>query len=113
VINSVTTWLTVQCQTNFATEFLADEAIARAKELDAIFKETGKTVGPLHGIPISVKEHVALKGKRCNAGFVAWVNDELAEEDSLTVAYLKNAGAVVHVRTNQPQSLMVSGSAKS
>jgi hypothetical protein len=32
---------------NFATEFMAEEAIARAKELDAYYKETGKLVGPL------------------------------------------------------------------
>lgn len=36
-------------QLNFATEFLADEAIARAKELDAHFQRTGKLVGPLVG----------------------------------------------------------------
>jgi hypothetical protein len=34
-------------QLNFATEFMADEAIARAKELDAYYKKTGKLVGPL------------------------------------------------------------------
>lgn len=34
-------------QLNFATEFLADEAIARAKELDEYYQRTGKLVGPL------------------------------------------------------------------
>jgi amidase len=34
-------------QLNFAIEFMADEAIERAKELDAYYKETGKLMGPL------------------------------------------------------------------
>jgi hypothetical protein len=42
-------------QLNFATEFLADEAIARARELDEHYKPTGELVGPLvSGRPIEV-----------------------------------------------------------
>lgn len=92
---------------NFATEFLTDEALTRAAELDAHFKETGKIVGPLHGVPISIKEHIGLKGHTCNASYLAW-SDNVAEEDALIVRLLRKAGAVFHVRTNQPQSLMVS-----
>lgn len=98
--------LLIHIQTNFATQFLADEAIARAKELDKAFKETGKIVGPLHGVPISVKEHLNLKGKTCHAGFVTWV-DRVALEDAHMIELLKNAGCVIHVRTTEPQSLMV------
>ncbi|KAE8348961.1 amidase signature domain-containing protein [Aspergillus coremiiformis] len=90
---------------NFATEFLAENAIARAKELDAHYKRTGKVVGPLHGVPISVKEHIGMKNRTCNAGYVAWVND-IAPEDALILQCLHKAGAIFHVRTNQPQSLM-------
>ncbi|RAL13671.1 putative glutamyl-tRNA(Gln) amidotransferase subunit A [Aspergillus homomorphus CBS 101889] len=90
---------------NFATEFLADKAIARARELDQYFKDTGKLVGPLHGVPISVKEHIGIKDLTCNGGYVAWVND-IATEDALLLQCLEKAGAVFHVRTNQPQSLM-------
>ncbi|KAJ5128565.1 hypothetical protein N7448_002282 [Penicillium atrosanguineum] len=90
---------------NFATEFLADEAIARAKELDEYYQQTGKLVGPLHGVPISVKEHIGLKNKTCNTGFVAWV-DKVTPEDAHLIQLLSKAGAIFHVRTNQPQSLM-------
>ncbi|GKZ44298.1 hypothetical protein AbraIFM66951_006187 [Aspergillus brasiliensis] len=90
---------------NFATEFLTDRAIARAKELDEYYRRTGKLVGPLHGVPISVKEHVEVKGLTCNAGYVAWV-DDVATQDALILQCLEKAGAVFHVRTNQPQSLM-------
>ncbi|KAG2421812.1 hypothetical protein HFD88_005788 [Aspergillus terreus] len=91
--------------TNFATEFMADAAIARAKELDAHYKKTGKLVGPLHGVPISVKEHIQIAGRTCNAGYVTWAND-IATEDALLLQYLTTAGAIFHLRTNQPQSLM-------
>ncbi|PLN76968.1 amidase signature domain-containing protein, partial [Aspergillus taichungensis] len=90
---------------NFATEFMADRAIARAKELDQYYQQTGRVVGPLHGVPISVKEHIEVKDRICNAGYVAWVND-VSTEDALLLKYLEKAGAVFHVRTNQPQSLM-------
>ncbi|OGE48730.1 hypothetical protein PENARI_c026G06386 [Penicillium arizonense] len=90
---------------NFATEFMADEAIARAKELDEYYRRTGRLVGPLHGVPISVKEHLSFKNRTCNTGYVAWV-DKVATEDALLIQLLGKAGAVFHVRTNQPQSLM-------
>ncbi|KAJ5571881.1 hypothetical protein N7535_005541 [Penicillium sp. DV-2018c] len=90
---------------NFATEFLADEAVARAKELDEYYQRTGKLVGPLHGVPISVKEHISMKGRTCNTGYVAWV-DRVTAEDALLLQLLSKAGAIFHVRTNQPQSLM-------
>jgi hypothetical protein len=34
-------------QLNFATEFMAEKAISRAKELDQYFEKTGKLIGPL------------------------------------------------------------------
>ncbi|KUI61470.1 hypothetical protein VP1G_08646 [Cytospora mali] len=92
--------------TNFVTEFLADDALQRADELDAHFKATGQLVGPLHGIPTSVKEHIALANRITNAGFVSFIQHPLPTEDAHLVTLLKKSGAVFHVRTNQPQSLM-------
>lgn len=37
---------------NCVTEIRFDEAIAQAKELDAYLRREGKTIGPLHGLPI-------------------------------------------------------------
>jgi Asp-tRNA(Asn)/Glu-tRNA(Gln) amidotransferase A subunit family amidase len=62
-------------------------------------------MGPLHGIPISVKEHIGMKGLDHNAGFVAWVGS-VCEEDAHILQILWNAGAVFYARTTQPQSLM-------
>lgn len=35
--------------------------MAQAKELDAYYKKNGKTVGPLHGLPISLKDQFRVK----------------------------------------------------
>ncbi|KAF4851885.1 putative amidase [Colletotrichum siamense] len=90
---------------NFATEFMVEDALAAAEELDAHFKKTGKLVGPLHGVPISAKEHMSLKGRRVHSGYVAWA-DNVADADALVIRLAKAAGAVFHVRTNEPQSVM-------
>ncbi|ODV89830.1 hypothetical protein CANCADRAFT_46226 [Tortispora caseinolytica NRRL Y-17796] len=91
---------------NCCAELLFDEAIIRAKELDSYFKSTGKTVGPLHGLPISTKEHIATKGHITHASYAAWVEHE-EPEDAITLQILKAAGAVHFARTNEPLSLMV------
>ncbi|KAJ3552694.1 hypothetical protein NPX13_g11054 [Xylaria arbuscula] len=91
--------------TNCVTEILSERALKRAAELDDHLAATGKPVGPLHGLPISVKEHIGMKGLDLNAGFVSWVG-RVAEEDALILQILWNAGAVFYVRTTQPQTLM-------
>ncbi|KAL2818241.1 amidase signature domain-containing protein [Aspergillus cavernicola] len=90
---------------NFATEFLEESALAQAKRLDEVFKETGEIVGPLHGVPISVKEHIGIKGRVCHGGFVSWC-DHISPDDAYVIQFLQNSGAIVHVRTNEPQTLM-------
>jgi amidase len=42
-------------------EFFPEMALARAQELDTYYQETGKTVGPLHGLPISLKDQFRIK----------------------------------------------------
>ncbi|EXF81460.1 amidase [Colletotrichum fioriniae PJ7] len=95
----------IQQLTNFATEILADDAMKKAGELDAHLQKTGQLAGPLHGIPISVKEHIGMGGHITHAGFVSKITN-IPLEDALSIQILKKAGAVIHVRTNQPQSLM-------
>ena len=91
--------------TNFATQFFIKEALTRAKNLDEYLAKTGKTVGPLHGIPVSVKEQIGMAGKITHGGWVAWL-DYIPKEDATSVKMLKKLGAVLFVRTNEPQTLM-------
>jgi amidase len=93
---------------NYATEFMAEEALAQACALDAHFRSTGKIVGVLHGVPVSTKEMVSFKGRIVHTGYVSWISN-VAQEDALMVRTLRKAGAVFHVRTNLPQTCMVRG----
>jgi amidase len=47
---------------NCLTEIFVDQALRRAAELDAYLKRTGTVVGPLHGLPISLKDQISMKG---------------------------------------------------
>lgn len=87
---------------------MIDEAIDEARKLDSHFKQTGKIVGPLHGVPISVKEMVHFKDRICHTAYVSWI-DRIPKQDALMVRLLKKAGAIFHIRTNEPQTVMVSG----
>lgn len=49
-------------QTNCLTEIFIDRALERAAWLDEQLKSTGKVVGPLHGLPVSLKDQVRIKG---------------------------------------------------
>jgi amidase len=90
---------------NCITELLPERALKRATELDEYYATHGKPIGPLHGLPISVKEHIAMKGLDINAGFVSWVG-RIAPDEGLILKLLWHAGCVFHARTTEPQTLM-------
>ncbi|CZT16608.1 related to vitamin D3 hydroxylase-associated protein [Ramularia collo-cygni] len=90
--------------TNCVTELLTDQALERANFLDEHFSKHGP-IGPLHGLPISVKEHISMKDLDVNAGFVSWVG-RIGADDALILKLLWHAGAVFHARTTEPQTLM-------
>ncbi|KAF2727068.1 amidase [Polyplosphaeria fusca] len=91
--------------TNCLTELLPSLALSRAQELDKYFSTHQKPIGPLHGLPISVKEHIGFKGLRCTTGYVShW--DNISKEDAHVLQTLSTAGAVFHCRTTVPQTMM-------
>lgn len=89
---------------NCLTQVMFASALARAEELDAKFKASGP-VGPLHGLPVSIKECIAIKGTYSTGGLVHFLN--VAEEDAVIVKLLKSAGAVLYVKTNVPQTMLI------
>ncbi|KAJ4317702.1 hypothetical protein N0V84_007221 [Fusarium piperis] len=95
--------------TNFITEVNFDQAIRRAKELDEHLKRTGTTVGPLHGLPITVKDHMDVEGHDSSAGIAAFGFDP-AKSNSFLVQMLVDAGAVVVAKSNVPQTCLAADS---
>ncbi|KAL4936341.1 Acetamidase [Aspergillus oleicola] len=94
--------------TNCTLEFFPDAALAQAKELDEYYTEHGKTVGPLHGLPISLKDQLRVKGVETSMGYISWLNqyDDATTESTLTTL-LRQSGAIFYVKTSVPQTLMV------
>ena len=82
------------------------EAFERAKVLDAHFKATGKPLGPLHGLPVSIKDSFNIIGKDSTIGFAAYV-DQPATYESVLPQVLRAAGAVLYVKTNTPMAMMI------
>src|SRR5579864_2705504 len=66
---------------------------------------SGKDLGPLHGVPISIKSSMDVAGLRCEAGTRLRAG-HVATEDAPLVARLRNAGAIVLGVTNTPELLM-------
>ncbi|THH06919.1 hypothetical protein EW145_g3745 [Phellinidium pouzarii] len=97
--------IVAQQVTNCLTEIFVERALARAGECDAYLKKNGKPMGALHGLPISLKDQVRLKGLETTIGYVSWIGD-YATRDATLATILYEAGAVPFVRTNVPQTLM-------
>ncbi|KAJ7446418.1 general amidase [Mycena galericulata] len=91
--------------TNCLTEIFVDRALARAKALDDHLKTTGKVVGALHGLPISLKDQISIKGIESSMGYISWIG-QFAEKNSVLVDILESLGAIPFVKTNVPQTLM-------
>jgi amidase len=98
-----------QC-VNCLTEIMFGEALARARECDAYLKKEGKPIGPLHGLPISLKDSFNVKGTQATIGYVSFISRPPAATNSSLVDILSNAGAVFHVKTNLPQTMMTADS---
>ncbi|KAI4712033.1 hypothetical protein J4E89_003479 [Alternaria sp. Ai002NY15] len=91
--------------TNCLTEIFFDDALKRAQELDAHLASGKAPLGPLHGVPISLKDTFRVRGHDASIGLAA-LCFKPAQENSILVDCLLNAGAVLYCKTNVPQTLM-------
>ncbi|OAP65475.1 hypothetical protein AYL99_01447 [Fonsecaea erecta] len=94
--------------TSCLTETFFDAALQRAKDLDQRRSE-GKKLGPLHGLPISLKDSFQVAGTEASIGFVSFLGKR-SKENSPIVDILLDLGAVLYVKTNIPQTLMTADS---
>ena len=79
----------------------SDEALATADRLQQAVQRD-ESLGPLHGIPISVKDLELTRGVRSTMGSVVF-QDRVAEMDSVVVERVRQAGAVILGKTNTPE----------
>ena len=77
--------------------FDPDHAMAEAKKADQR-QDHGERLGPLHGIPVGIKDVIDAKGMPGENGSPIFAN-RVPEEDSKAVAQLKNAGAIIMGKT--------------
>ena len=77
---------------------MGKEALAQATTLDAEAK-AGKFRGPLHGIPISLKDNIDTAGTRTTAASPMF-KDRIPTEDAAIVTRLKQAGAIILGKVN-------------
>ncbi|WP_366655660.1 amidase [Fodinicurvata sp. EGI_FJ10296] len=79
-------------------EVYADEAMAAAEAHDRLIA-AGHRIGPLHGIPVALKDLVEMKGKHTTGGSAEW-RGRISEETATLVRLLEAAGMIVIGKTH-------------
>jgi aspartyl-tRNA(Asn)/glutamyl-tRNA(Gln) amidotransferase subunit A len=79
----------------------ADEAREAARRAEAALM-TGSDLGPLHGVPFSVKDLLFTKGIRSTMGSLIFA-DQVPAEDAVPVRRLREAGAILIGKTTTPE----------
>ena len=89
-----------QCepQLNAFITVFREGSLESARQAEAEIRG-GKDLGPLHGIPIALKDIICVEGTRSTAGS-NFFSDESPQFDATLVSKLKNAGAIIIGKTN-------------
>jgi Asp-tRNA(Asn)/Glu-tRNA(Gln) amidotransferase A subunit family amidase len=83
-----------------------EAVLAQARAAEKALLSTNKDeLGPLHGVPLSIKSSIDVAGHRCEAGTRLRAG-HIASDDAPLVARLRAAGAVILGVTNTPEMLM-------
>ncbi|KND86633.1 Acetamidase [Tolypocladium ophioglossoides CBS 100239] len=100
--------------TNCLHEIFFEAALDDAQRLDDHLARTGTPVGPLHGLPVSLKDQLHVKGVETTMGYVGWIGTfegkrgtgkEKVRESEL-VRELRELGAVLYCKTSVPHTLI-------
>jgi len=80
---------------------LAPDVLERARTADDAFVHS-EHLGPLHGVPFTIKDSLDTAGLVTTAGTAGW-RDRVPERDATVVARLRAAGAILLGKTNTPE----------
>jgi Asp-tRNA(Asn)/Glu-tRNA(Gln) amidotransferase A subunit family amidase len=89
---------------NAFVDWKPDAVLAQARAAEKAILQ-GEAVGPLHGVPLSIKSSIDVTGHRCEAGSRLRAG-YIAADDAPLVARLRAAGALILGVTNTPELLM-------
>jgi amidase len=74
-------------------------ALEDADQLDAALRASGRPVGPLHGIPVIVKDNIDMAGLPMTSGFQGWKN-YYPSEDAPLVKRIRAAGGIILAKSS-------------
>ena len=87
-------------QVNALASVTAESALRAADAADAA-QARGEALGPLHGVPVTIKVNVDVQGEPTTDGVAAF-KDNIAASDSPLVQSMREAGAIIVGRNNAP-----------
>ncbi|CAM9023371.1 unnamed protein product [Wickerhamomyces anomalus] len=95
--------------TNCCTEVFFEQAYEQAEKLDNYLSKTGKLIGPFHGIPISLKDQLNIKGVATSIGYVHRLGNIIENDDdeAVLVKQLRGQGALFYMKTVVPMGMML------
>ena len=86
---------------NCVVQLSADQARSQAREADAALAR-GELKGPLHGLPLTTKDSIAMAGVITTSGTLGR-KSHVPQEDATVIARLRAAGAIMMGNTNVPE----------
>lgn len=89
---------------NAFVDLSAAAALAQARAAEKMLM-ANENLGPMHGVPISIKSCIDVAGMKCEAGSKLRAGN-IPKQDAVLVQRLKSAGAIVLGVTNTPEFLM-------
>lgn len=105
VVEVIETFLTkidkINPEINAFCTIMYEEARTAAKQADLAI-EQGNSLGPLHGVPVAIKDMTPVKGVRLTLGSKLYENN-IADFDSIVVERIKGAGGIIIGKTNTPE----------
>ncbi|MCJ1474174.1 Acetamidase [Lambiella insularis] len=99
---------------NCLHEIFFHAAIEDARKLDDYFAKHKTPIGPLHGLPISLKDQFHVRGVETTMGYVGWIGTFQGKKgtgrekvyESELVRELRELGAILYCKTSVPHTLM-------